>query len=186
MQVAILTPAIKKLSLRTDKHSNPFLDDLKATLFLVYAKQISIKGELSYVVVPAYNTDPQGSPPPPQLRVSIFSSPLYSPTDMYFCAHRFRNPCNFTIHNTQCPSMPLHSKNTTIYKKNVPHFHASPQFNLKIPGIIFFSFIYITFCIVCIKIFLCHSFVPHFYFILCNLKMNHKGNTIKYRHDIPL
>lgn len=185
MEVVILTPATKKLSLRTGKHSHPSLDDLKATVFLVYAKQINKKGDLSYVVVTAYNTDPQGSLPP-QLRVSIFSSPLYSHTDMYFSFHRFRNPCNFTIHNTQCPSMSLHSKNSTMYKKNVPFFHASPQFNLKIPGIIFFSFIYNTFCSVCIKTFLCHSFVPHFYFIFCNSKINHKGNTIKYRHDIPL
>jgi hypothetical protein len=44
MEVVILTPAIKKLSLRTGKHSHPPLDDLKATLFLVYAKQINKKG----------------------------------------------------------------------------------------------------------------------------------------------
>jgi len=122
MEVAILTPGIKKLSLRTGKHSHPSLDDLKAAVFLVYAKQINIKGDLSYVVVTAHNTDPQGSLPP-QLRVSIFPSPLYSHTDMYFYAHRFRNPCNFTIHNTQCPSMSLHSKNTTIYiKRTSPTF----------------------------------------------------------------
>ena len=81
----------------------------------------------------------------PQLRVSIFSSPLYSQTDMYFCAHRFSNPCIFTIHNTQYICMSLHSKNSAIYKKNVPYFHASPQFNLKIPRIyIFFLLLFIS------------------------------------------
>jgi hypothetical protein len=33
MEVAILTSVTKKLSLRTDKHSHPSLDDLKATVF---------------------------------------------------------------------------------------------------------------------------------------------------------
>ena len=65
MEVAILTPAIKKLSLRTGKHSHPSLDDLKPAMFLVYAKQINIKGDLSHVVVTAHNTAPQGSLPPP-------------------------------------------------------------------------------------------------------------------------
>jgi len=130
MEVAILTPTIKKLSLGTGKHSHPSLDDLKATVFLVYAKEINKKGDLSYAVVTAYNTVPQGSLPP-QLRVSIFSSPLYSHTDMYFCAHRFRNPCNFTIHNTQCPSMSMHSKNTTIYKKDRPLLSCFTTISLK-------------------------------------------------------
>jgi hypothetical protein len=61
MEVAISTPAIKKLSLRTGKHSHSSLEDLKATVFLVYAKQINKKGDLSYIVVTAYNTEPQGS-----------------------------------------------------------------------------------------------------------------------------
>jgi len=63
MEVAILTPAIQKLGLRTGKHSHPSLDDLNPTVFLVYAKQINKKGDLSYVVVTAYNTDPQDSLP---------------------------------------------------------------------------------------------------------------------------
>ena len=64
MEVAILVSAIKKLSLRAGKRSRPSLDDLKATLFLVYAKQINKKDDLSHVVVTAYNTEPQGSLPP--------------------------------------------------------------------------------------------------------------------------
>jgi hypothetical protein len=64
MEVAILTPAIQKLSLRTGKHSHPSVDDLHPNVFLVYAKQINKKGDLSYVVVTAYNTETQDSLPP--------------------------------------------------------------------------------------------------------------------------
>ena len=138
MEVTILTPAIRKLCLRTGKHSHPSLEYLKATLFLVYAKQINKKGDL-YVVVTAYNTDPQGSLPPSW--GSVYFHPLFIRTQTCTSVSiglEIHVISPFITHNAHpCPCI---VKTLLYIKKNVPYFHASPQFNLKIPGIIFFFF----------------------------------------------
>ena len=122
---------------RTGKQSHSTLDNLKATLFLVYAKQAKKKKRRSLLYCSRYKQlwPPRQSFPP--VSVSMFSTPRYSHTDMHFYVHRLAihvissvtrynaHPCSYILKKLLCIEKgPSFACFTTIQLKNSPQYRS--------------------------------------------------------------